>query len=145
MAENKKSLLAEFSRKAMQRLQAKKAHKKQVLHVPSLEQDITIRSLTYNEIAECNEIDDSTDRGRSDKYGAYLAMVEPDLRAAAKEIMEAEADLPPEERTLHEPLDIMNIFEIFELNQIAAAVMKLSGVIGGQGKDVTAVKELKNS
>ena len=60
-------------------------------------------------------------------------------------IMEAEADLPPEERTLHEPLDIMNIFEIFELNQIAAAVMKLSGVIGGQGKDVTAVKELKNS
>lgn len=72
MAENKKSLLAEFSRKAMQRLQAKKAHKKQVLHVPGLEQDITIRSLTYNEIAECNEIDDSTDRGRSDKYGVYL-------------------------------------------------------------------------
>ena len=73
MAENKKSLLAEFSRKAMQRLQAKKAHKKQVLHVPSLEQDITIRSLTYNEIAECNEVDDSIDRGRSDKYGVYPA------------------------------------------------------------------------
>ena len=43
------------------------------------EQDITIRSLTYNEIAECNEVDDSIDRGRSDKYGVYLAMVEPDL------------------------------------------------------------------
>lgn len=145
MAENKKSLLAEFSRKAMQRLQAKKAHKKQVLHVPGLDQDITIRSLTYNEIAECNEVDDSIDRGRSDKYGVYLAMVEPDLKAAAREIMEAEADLPPEERTLHEPLDIVNAFEIFEINQIAAAVMKLSGVIGGQDKDVTAVKELKNS
>ena len=86
MAENKKSLLAEFSRKAMQRLQAKKVHKKQVLHVPGLDQDITIRSLTYNEIAECNEVDDSIDRGRSDKYGVYLAMVEPDLKAAAKEI-----------------------------------------------------------
>lgn len=145
MAENKKSLLAEFSRKAMQRLQAKKVHKKQVLHVPGLDQDVTIRSLTYNEIAECNEIDDSADKARSDKYGVYLAMVEPDLKAAAKEIMEAEADLPPEERTLHEALDIVNIFEIFELNQIAAAVMELSGAIGGKDKRVTAVKELKNS
>ena len=80
----------------MQRLQAKKAHKKQVLHVPSLEQDITIRSLTYNEIAECNEIDDSTDRGRSDKYGVYLAMVEPDLRAAAKEIIGSRGRPPPQ-------------------------------------------------
>lgn len=106
MAENKKSLLAEFSRKAMQRLQDKKAHKKQVLHVPGLEQDITIRSLTYNEIAECNEIDDSTDRGRSDKYGVYLAMVEPDLKAAAKEIMEAEADLPP--------LNLLTMFPNYE-------------------------------
>ena len=145
MAENKKSLLAEFSRKAMQRLQAKKVHKKQVLRVPSLDRDITIRSLTYNEIAECNEIDDSIDKWRSDKYGIYLAMVDPDLKAAAKEIMEAEADLPPEERTLHEPLDIVNTFEIFELNQIAAAVMKLSGAIGDKDKRITVVKELKNS
>ena len=88
MAENKKSLLAEFSRKAMQRLQAKKAHKKQVLHVPSLEQDITIRSLTFDEISECMEVDDSTDKARSDKYGVYLAVVEPDLKAAAKESCE---------------------------------------------------------
>ena len=127
----------------MQRLQAKKAHKKQVLHVPGLEQDITIRSLTYNEIAECNEIDDSTDRGRSDKYGVYLAVVEPDLKAAAKEIMEAEADLPPAERSLLEPLDIVNIFDMTELQQIAVKVMELSGAMGGKG--VTVVNELKNS
>lgn len=143
MAENKKSLLAEFSRKAMQRLQAKKAHKKQVLHVPSLEQDITIRSLTFDEISECMEVDDSTDKARSDKYGVYLAVVEPDLKAAAKEIMEAEADLPPAERSLLEPLDIVNIFDMTELQQIAVKVMELSGAIGG--KQVTVVNELKNS
>ncbi len=143
MAENKKSLLAEFSRKAMQRLQAKKAHKKQVLHVPSLEQDITIRSLTFDEISECMEVDDSTDKARSDKYGVYLAVVEPDLKAAAKEIMEAEADLPPAERSLLEPLDIVNIFDMTELQQIAVKVMELSGAMGGKG--VTVVNELKNS
>lgn len=143
MAENKKSLLAEFSRKAMQRLQAKKAHKKQVLHVPSLEQDITIRSLSFDEISECMEVDDSTDKARSDKYGVYLAVVEPDLKAAAKEIMEAEADLPPAERSLLEPLDIVNIFDMTELQQIAVKVMELSGAMGGKG--VTVVNELKNS
>lgn len=143
MAENKKSLLAEFSRKAMQRLQAKKAHKKQVLHVPGLEQDITIRSLTFDEISECMEVDDSTDKARSDKYGVYLAVVEPDLKAAAKEIMEAEADLPPAERSLLEPLDIVNIFDMTELQQIAVKVMELSGAMGGKG--VTVVNELKNS
>lgn len=143
MAENKKSLLAEFSRKAMQRLQAKKAHKKQVLHVPSLEQDITIRSLSFGEISECMEVDDSTDKARSDKYGVYLAVVEPDLKAAAKEIMEAEADLPPAERSLLEPLDIVNIFDMTELQQIAVKVMELSGAMGGKG--VTVVNELKNS
>ena len=143
MAENKKSLLAEFSRKAMQRLQAKKAHKKQVLHVPSLEQDITIRSLSFDEISECMEVDDSTDKARSDKYGVYLAVVEPDLKAAAKEIMEAEADLPPAERSLLEPLDIVNIFDMTELQQIAVKVMELSGAMGGKG--VTVGNELKNS
>lgn len=143
MAENKKSLLAEFSRKAMQRLQAKKAHKKQVLHVPSLEQDITIRSLTFDEISECMEVDDSADKARSDKYGVYLAVVEPDLKTAAKEIMEAEADLPPGERSLLEPLDIVNIFDMTELQQIAVKVMELSGAMGG--KQVTVVNELKNS
>ena len=70
-------------------------------------------------------------------------MVEPDLKTAAKEIMEAEADLPPGERSLLEPLDIVNIFDMAELQQIAIKVMELSGAIGG--KQVTVVNELKNS
>ena len=41
------SALSEFSRRAIQRLQAKKIPKKQILHIPSLEADITIRSLSY--------------------------------------------------------------------------------------------------
>ena len=57
--------------------------------------------------------------------------------------MEAEADLPPGERSLLEPLDIVNIFDMAELQQIAIKVMELSGAIGG--KQVTVVNELKNS
>lgn len=142
MDQQKKSLLGEFSRRAMQRLQDKKVHKKMTLHVPSLDADIIIRSLDYKEITECANIEDDGDRNRSDKYGVYLAMVEPDLKAAAKEIMEAESDLPADQRTLLEPLDIVNIFDLAEMQQIAVKVMELSGAMGG--KKVTVVKDLKN-
>jgi len=138
----KKSLLGEFSRRAMQRLQDKKVHKKMKLHVPSLDEDITIRSLDYSEITECMNMEDDGDSNRSDKYGIYLAVVEPDLKAAAKEIMEAESSLPADQRTLLEPLDIVNIFDMTEMQQIAIKVMELSGAMGG--KKVTVVQDLKN-
>lgn len=138
----KRSALAEFSRKAMQRLQDKKIPKYQTLHVPSLGRDIKIRNLTYDEIAECTKMDDSQDNNRSDKYCIYLAVADPDLKQTAKEIMAAEADLPTDQRTLHEPLDIVGIFDIGEVTEIAMKVMELSGVIST--KKVTVVEQLKN-
>ena len=138
----KKHALAEFSRRAMQRLQDKKIPKFLTLHIPSLDIDMKIRSLTHNEITECMELEDNGDSKRSDKYCIYLAAVEPSLKDAAKEVMKTEADLPADQRTVLEPLDIVNIFDMSEASEIATEVMKLSGVIGA--KSVTVVQDLKN-
>ncbi len=142
MDSEKKSFLAEFSRKAMQRLQDKRIPKHQTLHIPSLDIDLKIRSLAYNEVTECMDLEDNGDSKRSDKYCIYLAAVEPSLKDAAKEIMKGEADLPIDRRTVLEPLDIVNIFEMSEITEIATKVMELSGVIGK--KSVTVVEQLKN-
>ena len=138
----KKHALAEFSRRAMQRLQDKKIPKFLTLHIPSLDIDMKIRSLTHNEITECMELEDNGDSKRSDKYCIYLAAVEPSLKDAAKEVMKTEADLPADQRTVLEALDIVNIFDMSEVSEIATEVMKLSGVIGA--KSVTVVQDLKN-
>lgn len=138
----KKSALAEFSRRAMQRLQDKKIPKYQTLHIPSLDTDIKFRNLAYNEITECLNMDDDGDANRSDKYCIYLAAVDPNLKQTANEIIEAEADLPADQRTLLEPLDIVGIFDMAEITDIAMKVMELSGVV--KSEKVTVVEQLKN-
>lgn len=138
----KKSALAEFSRRAMQRLHDKKIPKYRTLHIPSLEGDLKIRNLTYDEITECLNMDDGGDQNRSDKYCIYLAAVEPSLKDTAREIMAAESELPIDQRTLREPLDVVGIFDMGEISDIAMQVMELSGVVGN--KKVTVVDQLKN-
>ncbi len=142
MDNEKKSFLAEFSRRAMQRLQDKKVPKYRTLHVPSLDTNLKIRNLAYDEITECMNMEDGGDTYRSDKYCIYLAAVEPSLKDAAREIMKAEADLPVDQRTLQEPLDIMGIFPLGEIKEIAVQVMELSGVLNTE--KVTVVDQLKN-
>ena len=132
MDNEKKRTLAEFSRRALQRLKNKK--------IPSMDMDLTIRSLDYGEIMECMTLEDNGDIKRSDKYSIYLAAMEPSLRDVAKEIMAQEAELPPEERELKEPLDIVNMFDLSEITQIATAIMELSGAMNGE---VTVVEDLK--
>lgn len=100
MDTEKKKTLADFSRRALQRLNDKKIPKRQTLHIPSMDMELTIRSLDYGEIMECMTLEDNGDIKRSDKYSIYLAAVEPNLRDVAREIMGQEAELPPEEREL---------------------------------------------
>ena len=140
MDNEKKKFLAEFSRRALQRLKDKKIPKKQTLHIPSMDMELTIRSLDYGEIMECMTLEDNGDIKRSDKYSIYLAAVEPSLRDVAREIMAQEAELPTEERELKEPLDIVNMFDLSEITQIATAIMELSGAMNGE---VTVVEDLK--
>lgn len=140
MDNGKKHTLAEFSRRAPQRLKDKKIPKKQTLHIPSMDINLTIRSLEYAEIMECLTLEDNGDPKRSDKYSIYLAAVEPNLREVAKEIMAQEAELPLEDREMTQPLDIMNMFDLAEITQISEAIMELSGAMNGK---VTIVEQLK--
>ena len=140
MDNKKKCTLAEFSRRALQRMKDKKIPKKQTLHIPSMDIDLTIRSLEYAEIMECLTLEDNGDIKRSDKSSIYWAAVEPNLRDVAREIMGQEAELPPEERELKEPLDIVNMFDLSEITQISTAIMELSGAMNGK---VTVVEDLK--
>lgn len=142
MDKEKKTMLADFASRALQRLHDKKVPKKQRLYVPSMDQEITIRNLSWSEVVECQGIDEPAGSNRADRYCIYLAVVDPDLKSAAKEIMDQEKELPTAERELKEALDIVNIFEPHEITELAMAIMKLSGVIGT--KSVTVVNELKN-
>ena len=63
------------------------------------------------------------------------------LKDVAKEIMESEASLPVDQRTLLEPLDVVKMFEIGEVQGIAMQIMDLSGVVNTK---VTVVEQLKN-
>lgn len=142
MNSEKKSFLAEFSRRAMQRLQDKKVPKYRTLHIPSLDTDMRFRNLSYDEITECMNMEDTDDPNRSDKYCIYLAAVEPSLKDVAKEIMDSEASLPADQRTVLEPLDVVGMFNIGEIQEIAMQIMELSGVLNNA--KVTVVDQLKN-
>ena len=135
MEKQKDDIFKAFTAKAAQRLKDKKVRRYETLYVPSIDQNIKIRNLDYPEIVECTEIEDANDPNASDKYCIYLAVVEPDLKAVALELKEqGEIKTYPE---------VVDIFEMSEITEIATEIMKLSKVIGS--KKVTVVEELKNS
>lgn len=144
MNKEKSSLLAEFAKKSMQRLEAKKRPRYRTLHVPSLDMDITIRSLTTAEFMECQEAaKKSGDKNMADKSCLYAAVIEPSLKDTVKEIMAQEAGLPAEQKQILEPLDIVNIFEQYKMDEIVVEIMRLSGFIGDQ-KVKVVTDALKN-
>lgn len=126
--------LSAFAQKAMQRLQDKKVVKHQKLYIPSLDQEIKIRNLSYTEVVECTETESGDDENTVDKYSIYLGVVEPNLKETATEL-KANGEIT-------QYLDVVDIFEMSEISEIATEIMKLSGVISS--KKVTIVEELKN-
>ena len=135
MDNEKKKMLSDFAIKAAQRLEDKKVTKYKTLYVPSLDENIKIRSLTRKEVIECMNVEDTDeDPDRSDNYTLYLSVVEPSLKEVAKELKE--------EGKIVEYTDVCNIFEMHERVSIAQEIMKLSGVIGTS--KVAVVEELKN-
>lgn len=135
MGKQNDDIFKAFTAKTVLRLKNKRVTKYRTLCVPSIGQNIRIRSLNYPEIVECMEIDDKQDPNASDKYCIYLAVVEPDLKAVAMELKDqGEIKTYPE---------VVDIFEMSEITEIATEIMKLSGVIGS--KKVTVIEEQKNS
>lgn len=136
MDDEKKKMLSAFAIKAAQRLEERKVTKYQTLFVPSLDEEIKIRSLTRKEVIECMNVEDTEeDPDRSDNYTLYLSVVEPNLKEVAKELKE--------NGQIVEYTEVCNIFEMHERVTIAQRIMELSGVIGTQ--KVAVVNELKNS
>lgn len=134
MEKNKEDIFQSFIEKATKRLEEKMVKRYATLHVPSLNENIRIRSLSPAEIAECISVEDDGDRNRADKYCIYLSVVEPDLRKTALELKD--------KGLIQEYLDVVDIFDMSEITDIAVEIMKLSGVIGS--KKVTVIDELKN-
>ena len=132
MDKDKSEVFKSFTNKAIKRFQEKKVRKYRTLHIPSLDENIKIRNLDYPEIVECTEIEDEN---AADKYTIYLAVVEPNLKEVAQEMMN--------QGLIQTYPEVVNIFEMSEITEIATEIMKLSGVLGN--KKVTVVEELKNS
>lgn len=118
--------------KATQRLEAKRTPKRQQLHIPSLDDVITVRSLTSSEIADIVD-NDTEDSIRQDKRLVYTAVVEPDLHAIAKQLQEA--------GQIVDPLDVTEIFEQHERAEIVLQVLEISGVTGDS---ISVVDNQKN-
>lgn len=118
--------------KATQRLEAKRTPKRQQLHIPSLDDVITVRSLTSSEIADIVD-NDTEDSIRQDKRLVYTAVVEPDLHAIAKQLQEA--------GQIVDPLDVTEMLTQPERAEIVMKVMNLSGVTGDS---ISVVDNQKN-
>ena len=129
MDKDKSEVFKSFTNKAIKRFQEKKVRKYRTLHIPSLDENIKIRNLDYPEIV------DENDPNAADKYTIYLAVVEPNLKEVAQEMMN--------QGLIQTYPEVVNIFEMSEITEIATEIMKLSGVLGN--KKVTVVEELKNS
>lgn len=106
--------------KATQRLEAKRIPRKR-LYIPSLDDVITVRSLTSSEIAEIVD-NDTEDSIRQDKRLVYTAVVEPDLHVLAKQLQEV--------GQIVDPLDVTEMLTQHERAEIVLQVMDLSGVTG---------------
>lgn len=118
--------------KAAQRLEDKRVPRKRRLYIPSLDEEITIRSLTTREIADVMDNDDE-DSLRQDKRAVYTAVVEPDLHALAKQLQEA--------GQIADPLDVTEIFDQHERAEIVLQVLEISGI---SGDPVSLVDNIKN-
>lgn len=122
MEKEKQAVFQSFMQKAAKRIKEKKVRRYQTLYVPSLDETIKIRNLDYPEIVECTQIEEENDPNAADKYTIYLAVVEPDLKQAAQEMKE--------QGLLTHYTEIVDIFEMHEVTEIATQIMKLSGVLG---------------
>lgn len=135
MDKEKQNIFGDFLRKAEKRLEEKKVMKTCLVKIPSLGETIRIRGLRTSEIAEVTETDTSNDPYAGDKYSVYIATVEPDLREIASKL---KAD-----GKIEEYLDVVDMFDIYEVRQLADKIMDLSGVTG-KGKIEVITENLKN-
>ena len=117
-----------FIQKATARLEEKRTQKRRELYVPSIDENITIRSLTKPEIVEVMSMEDNL---KADEYTVYLAVVSPNLREVAKALKES--------GNIIEYTDVVEIFKMSERTQIVKEILELSEVTSDKKVEVVEV------
>ncbi len=128
--QEKNKVFDSFIKKASKRLEEKRAQKRRELYIPSIDENIIIRSLTDAEITECFSLEDNLE---ADKYSAYLAIVEPNIKEVAVTLKN--------NGEIKEYVDVINLFTMSERTQIVKEIMDLSEVTGG--REVEVVEKIK--
>lgn len=114
-----------FAKKAMEKIEAKKKRKKKWLYIGDLKEEIEIRALTDQELADCFEY--SEDDYVNDQYIMYYA---------SKTLQEL-AGYMKQEGMIGEHLEVCGCISKVDRNQIVHEILALSGCVGE-----TTVKEL---
>ncbi len=126
--------LSPFALKAMKKLEAKKERKKIELYVPSIEQNITVQSITETEFYEYSEMSEE-ENGVGDLYTLYNSVVEPNLQEVAKELKE--------NGDIVEFTDVCKMFDLHERRSIVQEILVLSGIYSENGVKLVMTDALK--
>ena len=150
MADKETKLTLEiFAQKATNALKRNRSIRKFKIKFESFSQDdgepieIEFKTLTDAEVNDCvaqsNEDDVSGRQG--DRYAVYIASINPGLKELGQQLMS--------QGIIDTPLEVMDMFEPYEISQAAAIIMEESGISPKKGKNVSLVERginnLKNS
>lgn len=130
MEKNNIDVFVNFAKKAKKRIEAKKKLRTQKLYIPDMDETITIRAVTDQEILDCSEY--SEDNNKNDNYLIYMAC--PDLQELAKVMMDT--------GDIKEHLEVVDMFDRADKKEIARRILTLSGVY--DESSIKEVEEIKN-
>ena len=92
------------------------------------------KALDEAEVNDClaqSKENDITGRN-GDKYAVYIASINPSLKEIARQLMD--------NGVIETPLEVMNMFEPYEITQAATIIMEESGISPKKGKNATLVE-----
>lgn len=123
----KKEIFRSFAEKARKKLEAKKKQRTEKIHIPDLEETITITALTDREFADISVF--SEDDTINDKYMIYMSS--PELQELAKELKE--------NGDIKNYYEVADIFRRADRRKIAKRILEISGIY--EESDIKVIKE----
>ncbi len=123
----KKEIFRSFAEKARKKLEEKKKQRMEKIHIPDLEETITITALTDQEFADISEF--SEDDNINDKYMIYMSS--PELQELAKELKE--------NGDIKNYYEVVDIFRRADRRKIAKRILEISGIY--EESDIEVIKE----
>ncbi len=125
--DDKKEKFVSFAEKARKKLEERKKQRKEGLHIPDLEEEITITALTDQEFADISAF--SEDDSINDKYMIYMSSLE--LQELAKELKES--------GDIKNYYEVADIFKRADRRKIAKRILEISGIY--EESDIEVIKE----